>query len=287
MTQRPNTEATGTSTPPVEGDAALLVAEVTPVPDLPGLLKKKVVIGSDESGLVTSNGNVVSELASGSNEVGLSFLGWGAGSRDVLRVRSRPFGLQLQFSNLLSKGYDNLDAFVHLTVSVSSSSIFNTMVLGDRDRVYSSQLASNVAAALDDLFQVKVAQSDAKALRDDQDSRDQFTEELRPHLSRVLEERGLLLESVDLVAFHNRQEGHELLDELTHCSTSYTSVDPRLDDSVRAGLEARGHRLLVIGEGFAPTGFASFASPVAIVRVGPGELTAGVDTFHSAYAAGL
>ena len=70
------------------------------------------------------------------------------------------------------------------------------------------------------------------------------------------------------------------------CSTPATSVDPRLDESVRGELEARGHELLVMGEGFVQTGFASFASPVAIVRT-DGELRAGVDTFHSAYAAGL
>ena len=71
------------------------------------------------------------------------------------------------------------------------------------------------------------------------------------------------------------------------CSTPVTSVDPRLDEGVRAGLEGRGHRLGVIGEGIVQTGFASFASPVAIVRAGPGDLRAGVDTFHAAYAAGL
>ena len=71
------------------------------------------------------------------------------------------------------------------------------------------------------------------------------------------------------------------------CSTPRTSVDSRLDPNVRAGLEDRGHRLLVVGEGFVQTGFASFASPLAILRSGPNELRAGVDTFHSAYAAGL
>ncbi len=71
------------------------------------------------------------------------------------------------------------------------------------------------------------------------------------------------------------------------CSTPHTSVDPRLDGSVKEGLEAKGHRLVVIGEGFVQSGFGSFASPVAIVRSGPKEFRAGVDTFHSAYAAGI
>ena len=70
------------------------------------------------------------------------------------------------------------------------------------------------------------------------------------------------------------------------CSTPATSVDPRLDEAVRADLESRGYGLVVIGDGFMQTGFASFASPAAIVRH-EGELRAGVDTFHSAYAAGL
>ncbi len=70
------------------------------------------------------------------------------------------------------------------------------------------------------------------------------------------------------------------------CSTPATSVDPRLDEAVMADLEARGHRLVVIGDGFMETGFASFASPAAIVK-DEGGLRAGVDTFHSAYAAGF
>jgi gamma-glutamyltranspeptidase/glutathione hydrolase len=71
------------------------------------------------------------------------------------------------------------------------------------------------------------------------------------------------------------------------CSMPFTSVDPRLDERVRADLEARGHTLNVIDESFVQTGFASFASPIVISRHPGGELTAGVDTFHSAHAAGL
>ena len=71
------------------------------------------------------------------------------------------------------------------------------------------------------------------------------------------------------------------------CSTLATSVDSRLDQSVRSGLEGRGHLLFTIGEGLVQTGFASFASPVAILRESDSGLRGGVDTFHSAYAAGL
>ncbi len=71
------------------------------------------------------------------------------------------------------------------------------------------------------------------------------------------------------------------------CSLPVTSVDPRLSPEVIAELEARGHRIYVIGDNHVQGGFASFASPVAIVRDGDGGFRAGVDTFHSAYAAGL
>ena len=71
------------------------------------------------------------------------------------------------------------------------------------------------------------------------------------------------------------------------CSMPFTSVDPRLDATVRAGLEARGHTLTLIDDSFVQTGFASFASPLAIVRNSLDDFRAGVDTFHSAYAAGL
>ena len=71
------------------------------------------------------------------------------------------------------------------------------------------------------------------------------------------------------------------------CSMPFTSLDPRIGGDVRRELEARGHRLQVIGENIVQTGFASFASPAAILRNADGSLSAGVDTFHSAYAEGL
>ena len=71
------------------------------------------------------------------------------------------------------------------------------------------------------------------------------------------------------------------------CSLPVTSVDPRLSPDVVAELGARGHRVYVIGDNHVQGGFASFASPVAIVRDRDGSFRAGVDTFHSAYAEGL
>jgi len=71
------------------------------------------------------------------------------------------------------------------------------------------------------------------------------------------------------------------------CSLPVTSVDPRLPADVIAELESRGHRVYAIGDGHIQTGFASFASPVAITRNAPDDFRAGVDTFHSAYAEGL
>ncbi len=71
------------------------------------------------------------------------------------------------------------------------------------------------------------------------------------------------------------------------CSLPVTSVDPRLPAEVVAELESRGHRIYAIGGGQVEGGFASFASPVAIVRDPGSGFRAGVDTFHSAYAEGL
>ena len=71
------------------------------------------------------------------------------------------------------------------------------------------------------------------------------------------------------------------------CSQPATLVHRDLPSGVAAELERRGHRILVIGEGHVQGGFASFASPVAIVRDPDGTFRAGADTFHSAYAEGL
>ena len=71
------------------------------------------------------------------------------------------------------------------------------------------------------------------------------------------------------------------------CSQPATLVHRDLPSGVAAELERRGHRIQVIGEGHVQGGFASFASPVAIVRDPDGTFRAGADTFHSAYAEGL
>ncbi len=71
------------------------------------------------------------------------------------------------------------------------------------------------------------------------------------------------------------------------CSQPATLVHRDLPAAVAAELERRGHRIQIIGEGHVQGGFASFASPVAIVRDPDGTFRAGVDTFHAAYAEGL
>ena len=60
--------ASGSSDSDEEG--SLLIAESIRVPDLPGLVKKTVVLGTDEIGFLTSKGNVISNLGSGTHKVG-------------------------------------------------------------------------------------------------------------------------------------------------------------------------------------------------------------------------
>ena len=70
------------------------------------------------------------------------------------------------------------------------------------------------------------------------------------------------------------------------CSMPATYIDPRLDETVRAELVSKGHKLHVVDDGGLDSGFPTFASPVAILRDGKEGLKAGVDVFHSAYAEG-
>jgi len=214
MSARREQDVAASSDASGEAESGLLIAESTRVPDLPGLITKTVVLGVDEMGFVTSGGNVISQLSTGPNKVGRSFLGWGSGRKEIVRLHNRSFRLQLNFSNLLSKGYETLDAIVHVTTSVLTPSLFHTTVLRGRDRFYSSQLGSIITAWVDDLIQVKVAEADGQALRHNQDTQKRLMDELQPHLARGLAERGLQLESVDLAAFQNPGESDELLDEL-------------------------------------------------------------------------
>ncbi len=69
-------------------------------------------------------------------------------------------------------------------------------------------------------------------------------------------------------------------------STPWVSADPRIAPEVLADLASRGHEVKIVPRDFMASGFATFASPIAVVRDARG-LRAGVDTFHSAYAEGL
>ena len=211
MSQRTDSGAREASEP----DFTLIVADSTPVPDLPGWFRKTVIIGPEEIGFLTSNGSVIRDLSLGPHKVGFSFLGWGSSNRQAVKLHNRPFRLRLHFSNLLSKGYESLDAVIHVTVSISSPSLFFSTVLRGKDGLNSSQLGSSVAAGIDDIVQVKVTESDGQSLRRDRGTQDSLMRELEPHVKSALEERGLTLQSVDLVAFDNPDEGGELLDELT------------------------------------------------------------------------
>ena len=71
------------------------------------------------------------------------------------------------------------------------------------------------------------------------------------------------------------------------CSMPYTSIDPRLDESVANELRKRGHDIRPIYQSFLEAGFGTFASPVAIVRDSDGGFRAGVDAFQSAFADGV
>ena len=226
MSQRPIPNAGASS----ELEGGLLIADSTPVPDLPGLFRKSVVVGPEETGFLTSNGSVLKELPSGPHKVGWSFLGWGSGGREAVKLHNRPFGLKLEFSNLLSKGYESLDGIIHATVSLSAPSLFYSTVLRGMERLTSSQLGSAVGAGISDLMQVKVTENDGQALRHDKAMQDGLMRELEPHLKRVMEERGMTLQSVDLVAFNNPDEGGELLDELNE-------VDDLIARGVKPGRE--------------------------------------------------
>ena len=70
------------------------------------------------------------------------------------------------------------------------------------------------------------------------------------------------------------------------CSTPLTAVDGRIDGAVIDELRVRRHHVGTIDPRYAAGGMSPFASPVAIAR-DEGGLRGGVDTFHSAHAAGL
>ena len=227
MSQQPTTQSADISD--IESEA-LILAESRPISDLTGFFRKTMIVGPHEIGVLVSGGNVLRELDQGAHEVGWSFLGWGGGKKQAVKMNKNPFRLRLLFSNLLSKGYESLDGMIHVTASITSSGHFYSSVVRGRDNVSSSEVASTVAAGVDDLVQVKVTENDGQALRHDNSVQNRMMVELETLLRRALEERGLALESVDLVTFSNPDEGDELLEGLSE-------VDRLIKEGVKPGRE--------------------------------------------------
>ena len=69
------------------------------------------------------------------------------------------------------------------------------------------------------------------------------------------------------------------------CSSETIDVDTILQRETVAALKNMGHNIRILGQEFSQTGLAKFASPVAIRKDG-NRFRGGVDTFHSAHAAG-
>jgi len=69
------------------------------------------------------------------------------------------------------------------------------------------------------------------------------------------------------------------------CSSETIDVDTNLQREIVSELKNMGHNIRILGQEFSQTGLAKFASPVAIRKDGNG-FRGGVDTFHSAHAAG-
>ena len=227
MSQQPTAQSANISD--IEAEP-LLLAESRPISDLTGFFQKTLVVGPHETGALVSGGNVLRELDQGAHKVGWSLLGWGGGKKQAVKMNKTPFRLRLLFSNLLSKGYESLDGMIYLTASIASSGHFYSSVVRGRENVSSSEVASTVAAGVDDLVQVKVTENNGQALRHDSNVQNRIMAELEPQLKRALEERGLALDSVDLVAFSNPDEGDELLEGLSE-------VDRLIEEGVKPGRE--------------------------------------------------
>ena len=69
------------------------------------------------------------------------------------------------------------------------------------------------------------------------------------------------------------------------CSSETIDVDTILQRETVSALKNMGHNIRILGQEFSQTGLAKFASPVAIRKDG-NRFRGGVDTFHSAHAAG-
>ena len=227
MSQQSTTDSTTNAD--IAGDP-LLLAESTPISDLQGFFQKTVVIGEHETGAIVSGGSVIRELDPGKHKVGWSFLGWGGGKKQAVKLNKSPFRLRLVFSDLLSKGYESLDGIIYITASISSTGLFYSSMVRGRQSISNAEVASTISSGVDDLVQVEVTATDGQSLRHDSATQTRMIGKFEPQFKRALEERGLTLDSVDIVAFNNPDEGDQLLEGLAE-------VDRMISEGIKPGRE--------------------------------------------------
>ena len=161
----------------------VLLAESKRVSDLPGLWAKTVTVEPDQIGFLASKGVVVRELGSGTTRVCMSFLGLTGGSKEVRLFRVRPFRFRITRGR--ASPANAASVVVEITALIANPSLLHASLDG-RGRLYASQLAENIAAAIG-------------SEPGEQPLGTTATDELNMPIRRVMAERGLQVDRIETV----------------------------------------------------------------------------------------
>ena len=175
------------------GDDVLLV-ECQRFSQLPGMWGKRVTVGADQIGFVMSKGAVVKELGSGTTKVGTSVLGLMGRNREVLRFRFRPFRLHLDFGRAHSDVGGAVPPAIELTALIVTPALLYSAVLKGQGRLYSSELATTIMAAVEGLLRERLAEAGPGATVSG------IVGELDMPLRQAMAERGLQVEGLNAVS---------------------------------------------------------------------------------------
>ena len=175
------------------GDDVLLV-ECQRFSQLPGMWGKKVTVSADQIGFVMSKGAVVKELGSGTTKVGTSVLGLTGRNREVFSFRFRPFRLRLDFGHANSDVEGAVPPAMELTALIVTPALLYSAVLKGQGRLYSSELATTIMAAVEGLMRERLAEAGPGATASG------GVGELDMPLRQAMAERGLQVERLNAVS---------------------------------------------------------------------------------------
>lgn len=162
-----------------------------PAEEMPGTLRKRLVVPDERLVLLVDGGEVVGQRGPGEHGLG----NWPKPAPDAVQLPQAPFDLRLRIQHLKSGDHHHFDLVWPLTVQVEQAADFYTAWLAeapDGDTAL-TELEDHLAGWVWEKAQGRAAQHTLEDLQAEEQLQSALAREMRPQLSGLLGELGLRL----------------------------------------------------------------------------------------------